>query len=153
MDWWWLEFTLGGSELAREELGEVRDSGAISTGWASTTCAAGAVIDGCVEDGGDVLNEGAVAPDVEGLGAVADGEDRLVQVEGVLQQQFVDGGAGGVGGAAGGDGFFTEALRVNVVEAAGEQHALRGREQARDAILPLVQRDQNGHGPGGVQRG
>ena len=59
-----------------------------------------------------------------------------MQVEGVLQEQFVDGGARGVGGTAGGDGFFTEALRVYVVEAAGEQHALRGREETRDAILP-----------------
>jgi len=74
--------------------------------------AARAVVDGGVEDGFEILNEGAVAPDIEGLCAVADGEDWLVEIEGVLEQELVDGGSGSVGRAAGGDGFFTVALRA-----------------------------------------
>jgi hypothetical protein len=46
--------------------------------------AAGAVVDVGFEDGVEILNEGTVAPDIEGLGAVADAEDRFVEVEGIL---------------------------------------------------------------------
>ena len=63
--------------------------------------ATGGVVDGADEVlfdlGGDVLDDCSAAPDVEGLRSVADGEDGFVEVEGVLDEEFVDGGAGWVG--------------------------------------------------------
>ncbi len=54
--------------------------------------------------GGQILNKGAVEPDVETLSAVADGENGFVEIEGVLQKQLLDGFTGWVGGIAGGGG-------------------------------------------------
>jgi hypothetical protein len=112
-----------------------------------------AVVHGDAADGGQVLNEGAVAPDVEGLGAVADGEDGLLEVEGVLEEKFVDCCAGGIGGAAGGDGSFAVALRVDVEAAAWKEHALGGGEKFGDAVGTLVEGDEDGGGTGRVEGG
>jgi hypothetical protein len=62
--------------------------------------AAGAWLTARCRSGWGCPGSGAAAPDVEGLGALADGEDGLVEVEGVLDEELVDGGAGGVGVAA-----------------------------------------------------
>ena len=48
--------------------------------------AAGPVIDGGIQ----ILNERPVAPDIEALRAVADGEDWFVQIESILEDQFVN---------------------------------------------------------------
>jgi len=45
-----------------------------------------------------VLNERSGAVDVEALQAVADAENGLVQVVGILQQEVVDGVAARIGG-------------------------------------------------------
>ena len=80
--------------------------------------AARGVVDGAdavlFDLGRDVLNEGTTEVDVEGLGSVADGEDGFVVVEGVVDEELVDGGAGGVGGAAGGDGCLAVGVGVDV---------------------------------------
>lgn len=81
--------------------------------------AAGLMIDGRVKDGIEVLDQGAVAPDVEGLCAVTDTENRLLQVESILEEQLVDGSAAGVGRSARGDGLFSVALRIDIEAAAG----------------------------------
>src|SRR5580698_3231654 len=59
--------------------------------------AAGTVIDRCANLARDVLDQSAAAPDVQRLRALADGEDGLVQVKGILDQQLVDSRAIGVG--------------------------------------------------------
>src|SRR5690242_17292581 len=53
------------------------------------------VVHACLQ----VLNQGPAAPDVPGLKAIADSEERLVQVGGVLHQELVDGLPPWVGGA------------------------------------------------------
>jgi hypothetical protein len=85
--------------------------------------AAGAVVDG--EDV-EVLNEGAAAPDVEGLGSEADAEEGLVEVVGVLDEEFVDVFAGVVGRGAGFDGFLTVFVGVEVGSTAGEEDGVAG---------------------------
>ena len=71
----------GGEERAEEGFG--RDGGSVGYGYG----AAGGVIDG---QEAEVLDEGSAAPDVEDLDAEADGEDGLVEVVGVLEEEFVD---------------------------------------------------------------
>jgi hypothetical protein len=113
--------------------------------------AAGAVIDRRVEDSLEILNERAFAPDVESLGAVADGKDGLVEIERVLEQEFVDGGAGRIGGAAGGDGFFTVTFGVDIEAASGQKHTLRSSEQAGNALGGFVEGNDDGVGTGRLE--
>jgi hypothetical protein len=47
-----------------------------------------------INGGGEVLRQRTVAPYIQALNTVADRQDRLVEVEGVLQEQLVDGSAG-----------------------------------------------------------
>jgi hypothetical protein len=115
--------------------------------------AAGLVIDLGVKDGLEILNEGAVAPDVEALQALADAEDGLVQVEGVLKEKLVDGGAGGIGGTAGGDGLFSVALGVDVETAARKKNSLGGGDKAGNVRRALVERDHERLSAGGLKRG
>ncbi len=76
--------------------------------------------------GGEVLDKGSSAPDIEGLDTEADGEDGLVEVMGVLDEEFVDVFAGGIGGGALGDGFLAVLVGVDVGGAAGEEDGLAG---------------------------
>ena len=107
----------GGNDGAEERFGG--DGGGVGDGDG----AAGGVVDG---QGAEVLDEGSAAPDVEGLGAEADGEEGFVEVVGVLDEEFVDVLAGGVGGGALGDGVLAVLVRVDVGCAAGEEDALAG---------------------------
>ena len=109
------------------------------------------VVNVCAYLRGDVLEEGAAAPDVEGLGALADGEDRLVQVEGVLNEELIDVGAQGVGRGGvrtAGLGVF---LRIDVGGGTGEEDAVAGGEDFGDALRGLVERNGDGRGSGGVE--
>jgi hypothetical protein len=115
-------------------------------------CAAGAVIYGCSNLRRYVLNEGAAAPDVEGLGALADGEDGFVEIEGVLDEELVYGGAVGVGAFALGDGGLAVFLGVDVGGAAGEEDSVAGGEDFGHALRGFVKRDGDGCGSGGIQR-
>jgi hypothetical protein len=99
----------------------------------------------------DVLNKCAAAPHVEGLRSLAYGEDGFVEVEGVLEEQFVDGGAQGVGGFAEGIGGFAVFLGIDVGGRAGEQDAMAGGEDFGDALRGFVKRDGDGRSTGGVQ--
>lgn len=113
--------------------------------------AAGAVVYGCADLGGDVLDECAAAPDVQRLRALADGEDGLVKIEGVLDEELVDGGAVGVGVFALGDSRFAVFLGIDVGGAAGEEDAMAGGEDLGNALRGLMERDGNGCGSGGVE--
>ena len=72
------------------------------------------------------MDEGSTAPDVERLGAEADGEDRFVEVVGVLDEEFVDVFAGGIGGAALGNWVLAVFLGVDVGGTAREEDGLAG---------------------------
>jgi hypothetical protein len=96
-----------------------------------------------------VLNQGAVAPDIEGLGAVADGEDGLLEVEGVLKQDFIDSGTSWVGWAALRNWIFAKSSWVDIETTAGQQDALNAAKESDYAILALVQRNNDwGHAHG-----
>jgi hypothetical protein len=101
--------------------------------------------------GFEVLNQRAAAPDVECLRAVADGEDGLVEVKGVLQEELIHRRTGDVGFAALGDWNFAISLRVNVIAAAGEKDSLNPEEQPGDPILALMERYEDGCDPDGVE--
>ncbi len=111
------------------------------------------VIDGSSELAGQVLKEGTIAPDIQSLGAVADTQDGLVEAESVLEEELIDGGAGRVIGAAGVDAILSKSLGVNIIAATWQQNPLRIGEQAGDALLALVERDDDGNGSGGLERG
>jgi hypothetical protein len=100
-----------------------------------------------------ILDQGTIAPHVDGLGAGADAQNWLVEVEGVLQEQFVYGGAAWVRLTALGNWIFAISLWVNVVTAAGQQYAMHPRKQLGHAILALMERNHNRRCTGGVKRG
>jgi len=81
-----------GGRALRDEAGQTR-AGRNADGVSLGDVVSRAVIDGGLE----VLDERAVEPDVQGLHSAADGEDGLVETEGVLEEKLVDGGAGWVG--------------------------------------------------------
>lgn len=89
--------------------------------------------------GCEVLDQGSAAPDVEHLGAEADGEDGLAHVVGVLEEKFVDVFSGGVGGIGLGVGFRSELLRVDVGSAAGKEDTLAGSDELRGFRRLLIQ--------------
>jgi hypothetical protein len=101
----------------------------------------------------DVLNKRAVAPNVEGLSTVADGKDRLLEVEGILEEKLIDGGAGWICVPAFGDSSFTKSLRVNVEEATREQNTLNAVKQPCDAVRALVQGNDDGGDTDGMKGG
>jgi hypothetical protein len=74
----------------------------------------------------EVLYERSAAPGVEDLDAETDGEERLVEVVRVLEEEFVDVFAGWVGGCALGDGIVAVLVRVDVSSAAGKEDGLTG---------------------------
>jgi hypothetical protein len=110
---------------------------------------AGVVIDRCRQ----VLNQRAIPPDIEALQTGADGEDRLMEVKGVLQQELVDGGAGRISGTAFRDTGVTVSFRVNVVATAWKQDPLNGEENAGNAILSFMKGNQNRCHAGGMEGG
>jgi len=84
---------------------------------------------------------------------MADGENRLVKVEGVLEHKLIHCSAGRVSFAALGDWIFAISLRVYIEAAAGEQDPVHPGQQFGYAILPLVQRHDNRDCASGVQGG
>jgi hypothetical protein len=76
--------------------------------------------------GSEVLDEGSAAPDVEGLEAEADGKNGLVEVVGILDEEFVDVFPGWIGGIALGDGILTVLVGVDVGGATGKEDGLAG---------------------------
>ena len=106
-----------GDDGAEEGVGG--DGGCVGDSYA----AAGRVVDG---QDIEVLNQGSSAPDVKGLEAEADGEDGLVEVVGVLDEEFIYVFPGWVGGGALWDGVLAVFVGVDVGWAAGEEHGLAG---------------------------
>jgi hypothetical protein len=91
--------------------------------------AAGGVVDGKDRQ---VLDKRAAAPDVEDLNTEADGEDGLVEVVGVLEEELIDVFAGAVAGGALGDGILTVLVGVDVGGTAGEENGLAGIDEVGD---------------------
>ena len=96
--------------------------------------AARLVVDGGLELRREILVESAVARDIQVLGPMADGEDRLSEFKGVLEEDFVDGGSSGIGFSALGDAISPVSLRINIVFTAGEQDSLDPAQQIGDSL-------------------
>jgi hypothetical protein len=111
--------------------------------------AARAVVDG----GFQVLDERAIAPDVQGLRAVADSEDRLLEVESVLEKQLVYGRSGRIRRAAFGDSCLAIPFRINIIATAGEQDSLDSQKQFGNAVLALVEGKYDWGCTGGFEGG
>jgi hypothetical protein len=86
------------------------------------------------------------------LEALADGEDGLLEVEGVLHEELVHGGAVRIGRFALRDGGFAILLGVDVGGGAREKDAVAGGENFGDALGRLVERNGDGRGSGGIKR-
>ena len=111
------------------------------------------VIDAGTELAGQVLKKGAIAPDIQCLGAVADAQNGLVEAEGVLKEKLIGGGAGWVIGAAGWDAIFSKPLWINIIAASWQQNPMRICKQAGDTVLALVKGYNDGGGSGRLERG
>ena len=107
--------------------------------------ASGGVVDW---HGDQVLDESSAAPDVEGLGAETDGEDRLIEVVGVLDEEFVYIFTGRVGGAALGEWVLAVFLRVYISRATGEQDGMAGVDEVGGLAGSGVERDFDGFAAG-----
>lgn len=113
--------------------------------------AAWVVVDGGAYLCGDVLNQGASAPGIEALQTLADGEDGLVEIEGVLEEELVDGSARCVSGRGFGLPGGAVFLGVDVGGAAWEKNSLHCGEDASDALRRLMERDGDWGGSGRAQ--
>ena len=122
-------------QSAEKRLGS--DRGSVGDG----DFAAGGVIDG---ERSEILHEGAAAPGVEDLNAKADGEERLVEIVRVLEEELVDVFAGGVGGGALGDGIVAVLVGVHVGRTAGEKNSLTGIDEVNGLDRGGVERDCDG---------
>jgi len=111
---------------------------------------AGGVVDG---HGHEVLDQRSTAPDIEHLRAEADGEDGLMQVVRVLQEELVDVFPGGVGGIGFGLGELAVLLRVDVGGRAGEQDGLAGGDEFGCRGGWVGERDFDGSAAGLGDRG
>ena len=100
-----------------------------------------------------ILNQRAVPPDIDGLGAGTDTQDWLLEIERVLQEQLIHCGAFWVCLPALGYWIFAISLRVHIEAAAREKNPLHSRENLGHTILPLVERNHYRRCPGGSQGG
>ena len=105
------------------------------------------VIDSCLQ----ILHQRSIQPHIQALCAVTDSQDRLVQIEGILEQQFVHGGAGRVRLAALWNRIFAISLWVNIESAARQQDSLHPRQQPCYAVLTFVKWNNNRRCPGGTR--
>ena len=80
----------------------------------------------------EVLDQGPAAPDIEGLDAVADAEDRFAVFVSVVEENVVGGLADDVGWGGGGVNFVGVAKGVDVGEAAREADAIASEGEGGD---------------------
>ena len=95
-----------------------------------------------------VLYQRSATPHVHRLGSEADGEERLVKVVRVLDQEFVDVLARRVGGIALRDGLVAVLVRIDVGGRAGKQDALTGVDQVGGGARGGVERNLDRLAPG-----
>jgi hypothetical protein len=142
----------GGDETTEQRIW--RDCRGVSDSYA----AAGGVVDG---ENVEMLNQRTATPDVQGLGAEADGEDWLVEVMGVLDEEFVHVLAGWVGRGTLRDRLLAVFVGVDIRRAAREENPLAGVDQVRDLGWRSFEWDLDGlaaatlnrggiHGPGAL---
>jgi hypothetical protein len=128
--------SLGGvQEGAQERVG--RDCGVVGYGDTS----AGGMVYG--EDC-EILYQRASAPDVEELQAKADGENWLVEIVGVLDEEFIHIFPGAVRWRTLWDGFLAVFLRVYIGGTAGKEDGLAGVDEICDGCGRRVEGDFDG---------
>jgi hypothetical protein len=103
-----------------------------------------AVIHLCLQ----ILDQRPIQPDIQALGSVADGQYGFVQVESILQEQFIHGCAGRVRLSALGDWIFAISLWVNIIPAARQQDSLHTGKQPCDTILMFMEGNNDRCGSG-----
>lgn len=80
----------------------------------------------------EMLYESAAAPYVEGLNAEADGEDRFIEVVGVLDKELINILTRRIGRGAFGNGVLPVLLRIYIGGTAGEEDGLAGIDKVGD---------------------
>jgi hypothetical protein len=83
-----------------------------------------AVIHWRVQQNLQILNQGAVEPDIESLNAVTDRQDRLVKVECILQEKLVSSSAAWVRRSTFRNSRLPVALRIDIESTSGKKNAL-----------------------------
>jgi hypothetical protein len=76
-----------------------------------------------------------------------------MEIESVLQEKFIHGGAAGVCLAALRDWIFAIPLWINVIAATWEQDSLHAEQEPGNTILTLVERHNYGRYPGRMESG
>ena len=84
---------------------------------------------------------------------MANGEDRLVKIECVLQQKLVDGGPGSIHLAAFWNRIFAISLRVHVEAAARQKYPADPCQKGCNPILTLVKGDDYRRSPNSLKGG
>ncbi len=84
---------------------------------------------------------------------MTDGEYWLVQIERVLQKQFVDRSSPGIGGTTRRNTCFAIALGIDIEAAPRQQHTLCTGQKAGNAVLALMQWNHNRERTNRLQRG
>ena len=84
---------------------------------------------------------------------MANGQNGLVEVKRILQEQLVHSRTAWICLPALRDAIFAISLWVNVITAAGQQDALNSQQQPGNAILALVKRNKNRSDSRGMECG
>ncbi len=74
---------------------------------------------------------------------MTDGQDRFTQVEGILQEEFVDCSAWRVPFAALGNALLAVSLGFNIITAAGKQNSLHAGQQLSNMPLRFTKRNHH----------
>ena len=100
-----------------------------------------------------VLNQRAIAPDIERLSAVADGQNGLLKVECILQQELIDARAGWIGLTALRNSILAKSLRINIKSTTRQENPLHSKKQPSYAVLPFMQGNDHWGYADGMQGG
>jgi hypothetical protein len=113
----------------------------------------GGVVERSFEVSLEILDQRPVAPNIQSLCPVAYGEDRLGEIERILQQELVNRRTAGIGPATVWNRIFAISLWVNIIATTREQDSLDSTEQPGYAVLTLVEGNYDWGRPGGVEGG
>jgi hypothetical protein len=130
----------GAEERAGGDCGGVGDGDAAACGMVD-------------REDGQILNQGSSAPDIERLKAETDGEERFIEVVGVLEEEFVYVFPGIVGRSALWDGFLAVFVRIDIGWASGEEDGLAGVDEIDDLGGGGMERNLDGFAAGALDCG
>jgi hypothetical protein len=102
--------------------------------------------------GGEILNQGSSAPDIQRLGSETDGQEGLIEVMGILDQEFVNVLTRWIGGIALRNRILAVLLWVYIRRRAGKQNPMAGVDEVYCLARCGIERDLHGISTGAANR-